>query len=354
MDYIEWCHRVLDSTVEAHSKSGSMRSIGVDEHRIARELFPHLDVMAAEFHPSPERMAILDALRDLVTIGVLDESESGGFYAPSGLLTQLGGDFLPLWRHYCDVRLTEEQEEMLRAVAPMSEATGKDFASVEWVEHPRLLAAVRMDDLDDGWHVAKALDAAGLIHWSPTMGTFKAHITYLGLVWLGKRGETRDAEEMDRLVAEWETTSVEFKRELGTGTVDEKAEMIKDLLALANTQASVPRLLIIGFDPKTHEHVAAPDPAITQDHLEQLVSVYIAPNLIVRYSVVDYRGRSVGRLEVVREPAKLPYAANKELRGMKRVLAVGDWFVRHGSQAEEPTPAERQAIMDEGERARGD
>jgi hypothetical protein len=353
VNYIDWCERVLAATTTAHSKSGSMRSIGVDEHRIAAALFSENDAMASEFHSSAERIAMLDAIRDLTAIGLLDENASQGFYQPSSMLTQLDGDLLPLWRHVCGFRLTAEQEALLRAIAPMSETVDDGFTGVEWVEHDDLLRALACEGLDDAWHVAKALDDAGLIRWSATMGAFKAHVTYRGLVWLRKQGETVEAELIDQLVAEWETTSVEFKRELRTGTVDEKAELVKDLTALANTQASGRRWLIVGFDAKTHEHIAAPDPAISQDHLEQLISAYIEPSLTVRYSATDYRSGTVGKLEVIREAAKLPYVSKRELQA-KRHVSAGQWFVRHGSQVEEPTPAERQAIIEEAARARGE
>jgi len=63
-----------------------------------------------------------------------------------------------------------------------------------------------------------------------------------------------------------------------TNTPDEKAELIKDILALANTHASGRRWLIIGFDPKTHTYSGPPDAKLTQDHLEQLLSPYGRPS----------------------------------------------------------------------------
>ena len=86
---------------------------------------------------------------------------------------------------------------------------------------------------------AKTLDRLRLISWTPTIGMhFTAYITYRGLARLLKRDFTIVSQEIDELLKEWETTSVEFKREVRTDTADEKAEFIKDILALANTQAS--------------------------------------------------------------------------------------------------------------------
>ena len=63
------------------------------------------------------------------------------------------------------------------------------------------------------------------------------YVTYRGFVWEKRRGFTLESRFIDDLVAEWETTSVDFKRQLSLDTMDHKAEFIKDVLSLANTKA---------------------------------------------------------------------------------------------------------------------
>jgi predicted HTH transcriptional regulator len=149
---------------------------------------------------------------------------------------------------------------------------------------------------------------------------------------------------------------VEFKRELHTGTADQKAEFVKDILGLANTKASGRRWLIIGFDDKTYNYHGPPNDAkITQNHIEHLLSAYTSPVVHVKYNVVNYRKGKVGKLEVFRDPAELPYTVAKSVgskaRGGKRI-ETGQVFVRHGSQTEEPTPTELAALIDEAKRAK--
>jgi hypothetical protein len=48
----------------------------------------------------------------------------------------------------------------------------------------------------------------------------------------------QESRFIDDLVAEWETTSVDFKRQLSLDTMDQKAEFVKDILCLVNTKAS--------------------------------------------------------------------------------------------------------------------
>jgi hypothetical protein len=71
---------------------------------------------------------------------------------------------------------------------------------------------------------------------------------------------------------------------------------------------------------------------------------------------LNYRAGRVGKLEVLRDAKKLPYSVAKSLgeksAGDKKRITEGQVFVRHGSQTEPPTDAERRAIEEEGERAR--
>lgn len=208
---------------------------------------------------------------------------------------------------------------------------------MEYVGHERLLVELCWaEGMDLLWPVAEQLERKGLVRRHALMGPSLAlQPSYAGLVWQTRRGYTVEARVLDHLIAEWETTSVDFKREVHTNTASEKAELVKDLLGLGNTQASGQRWLIIGFDPKTHRYSGAPDHKLTQDHLEQILSVYTQPNLGIRYDLVDYRSQPVGKIEVLRDRRRVPYRVKQSVgdkgAGGKRI-EVGQVFVRHGSQ----------------------
>jgi hypothetical protein len=167
---------------------------------------------------------------------------------------------------------------------------------------------------------------------------------------------TVESRFIDDLVREWETTSVEFKQYFYVKSVEQKAEFIKDVLGLANTQASGRRWLIISFNNKTREYFGPPEAHLRQDDLECLIAEYTDPCLELRYEVVDYRKGPVGKLEILRDPKKVPYRVAKslgdKLKGNKKQILQGQIFVRHGSQVEEPTDLELQALLEEGNRAR--
>jgi hypothetical protein len=263
-------------------------------------------------------------------------------------------DCLPLWERICQETLEDEHRDMLRAINTLGIQEATNFAWLKPVTRPLLVAELGWPD-DDQLLIPIAQD---LEQWGYITGIFSMDggmylsASYHGLVWEMRRGFTLESKFIDDLVAEWETTSVDFKRELYTDTADQKAELIKDILSLANTQASGRRWLIIGFDDKTHTYYGPPNPKLTQNHFEQLLRQYTAPMVYVRYEVIAYRAGPVGKLEVLREPKHVPYRVAKSITGYKKKVFQDQIFVRHGSQVEEPTPAELQALVEEGQRAR--
>ena len=189
--------------------------------------------------------------------------------------------------------------------------------------------------------------------WISVAGTVQIQSTFKGLVWETRRGFTLESQFIDDLVAEWETTSVDFKRQLSLDTMDQKAEFVKDIWSLINTKASGRRWFIIGFDDRSHAYFGPPDSRITQNRIEQILARYIAPSVDVLYEAVECRVGRVGKLEVIRDPTKLPYRVKEQMNREKKPPRMpGDLFVRHGSQVERPTDAELLALQEEGDHAR--
>ena len=79
--------------------------------------------------------------------------------------------------------------------------------------------------------------------------------------------------------------------------------------------------------------------------------MYAEPMIQTLYEVVDYRVGKVGRLEVLREQTNLPHRVKRNI-GVRKRITAGQTFVRHGSQIEEPTPLELQALKGDATRAR--
>jgi hypothetical protein len=295
-----------------------------------------------------------DALRELEDVYLIDVRQDH-FYSPSDIGEKHAADKTPLWEALCAKTLKPEQDELLRLVNRKSPRSGPDHAWLEPVDHEALLRELTWPEGIDMLHpVARELDGHHLVRGRFSIGPYmELTARYRGLVWEFRRGFTLESKFIDDLVTEWETTSVEFKRELATKTADQKAELVKDIIALVNTQASGRRFLVIGFDNSTRAYHGPPNAKINQEHIEQLVSEYIEPAVDVRYEVIDYRSGPVGRLEALRDPKKLPYRVKKSV-GDKKRIERGNVFVRHGSLVEKPEPPELKAIVRDGERARAD
>jgi len=358
MDFVDWSSRVLSVLIDLSRKSVQARSIGVTDTELGQAIFGSL-ASQPSFWESKEREAVVDALQRMERLGLVSERHSRYWQA-----TELGheciDDMIPLWEQICQTKLQPDQEQLLRAVNRLSVQEVGEYAWIEEIEGAPVLAELGWPADHEGIGmfsaIATELDHRGLIQDRSAMGGLVAMsflATYKGLVWDTRQAFTRDSKHIDQLVAEWETTSVDFKRELYLDTKDQKAEFVRDVLGLANTQASGRRWLIIGFDDKTRAYHGRPDSKISQNRIETILADYTAPVVEVRYREVGYRAGPVGMLEVIRDSKKLPYKVARELVGeKKRIIAEGQVFVRHGSQNEEPTLAELQAIQEEGDRAR--
>jgi len=69
----------------------------------------------------------------------------------------------------------------------------------------------------------------------------------------------------------------------------------------------------------------------------------------IRYHTVVWETGEVGVIEVLRDPAKIPYRVARDLGNL---ISVGEIYVRHGTQVEQPTPGELAALEAEGRAAR--
>jgi Putative DNA-binding domain len=355
VDFVDWCQIVLQNITALTRGSSHLRSLGARDLEVAQSIFGENLFSQPGFYGSPRHEAVHDALETLAAAKLLEQLSYG--FKPTDLGRIACDDPTSAWEILCTSPqvLDIDHRAVLHAVNSISPQPSDGFAVLAWADRDKLMSELGPAySAELIFRVGQELEKYELVRQIVGAGLQKLDIraTYHGLVWETKRGFVGESRAIDKLVAEWETTSVDFKREMHTDTPDQKAELIKDLIALANTKASGEHLLVIGFDPKTRTYFGPPDPKLTQDHLEQLASAYTEPIVSLRFTKVPYRSGIVGKFEVVRDPEKLPYKVAKQVGGKKRI-DVGQIFVRHGSQVEEPTPAELQALIDEGNRARG-
>ena len=85
------------------------------------------------------------------------------------------------------------------------------------------------------------------------------------------------------LIAKGENENVDFKRELNLNSADEKAEFIKDVIALANS-ASDAGYLIVGVDDSK---LCIGINALEQEKIQQIAYTYIEPAVQLRTELVS-------------------------------------------------------------------
>jgi Divergent AAA domain. len=349
MDYIDWFLKVLTQIVEASRATLQARQFGVSVDEVARALFGADVVDQPGYSQSEQYFNLLHLFEEMKESGLLDGTKIRAHYKLWDSAAGTVQNPIKYWTSDCRIKLECEQEELLRLVNKLSVKTGTNDIYLQTLRVEELLSELKWSDGRTRLLVvANELKERGLIR---RLGV-QWRASYHGLVWETRRGLTINSQFIDGLVQDWETTSVEFKRELHLETADQKAELIKDVIGLANTQVSGRRLLVVGFEDKTRTYYGPPDPKVNQNRLEQIIAEYAEPNIEIQYDVLEYRTGFVATLEVRRESTKLPYRVAKALGFQKRIVD-GQVFVRHGSQVEEPTMAELTALQDEANRAKG-
>jgi hypothetical protein len=300
------------------------------------------------------QQAVWEAVQDLELIDLV-RSDSGGFdlrLTQEGLKVREGVRLETAWPRIAKQHLTAEQEQFLVKLIELSERPSERYAVLEYVQARDVFEALGWptDDIGPFYELPGQLKEVGCadVMAATTGGNVPVRPTYYGIVRATQQVLSAWQATLPDLIDVWETTSVEFKRELSLRKVDDKAEFVRDILALATTQASGDRLMIVGFDPKTRAFAETFNPKVNSDHLEDVLNEYVKPPLQVRLDRVAWASGEVGIIEAVREPAKVPYQVRRDVGP----LHAGQIFVRHGTHVSEPDPEELVSLREEGERAR--
>jgi hypothetical protein len=242
-------------------------------------------------------------------------------------------------------------KEFLAAAVRRSEVRGDRFASMS-----QTTAKEVFEDLGWPWDIARAialtksLETKSCLHAWPTMGgPVGMRVTYVGVVAGTQEEESRDQELLAELLADWETTTVDFKRELNVDTAAGKLDFAHDVLTVANVQGRQRRALVIGFDPKTRAAVTSLDSKITEDRLEDVVNANtIGRRPGVRLRRIPWQGITVGLIEIARDAAALPYRAGETLKEKYG----SDILIRRGTHSAIADADEIADLEDEAARAR--
>lgn len=148
-----------------------------------------------------------------------------------------------------------------------------------------------------------------------------------------------------------EAAKVDFKSEIETGTQEQKADLLKDIDAIANTYDENYKdhgFLIYGIKTKTIVGITTTesDTDKFQNHIEQLLKSYISPMpqiYVIGFETTDKK--KWGAIIIPPRNSK-PYMFFKDVQcsDAKRSRKRGEWFVRRGSTTDAGLPEDLAII----------
>lgn len=338
MKYVDWVEAVLRKTVEATSSALSGRLVGLSE--IRQQL---ADTGSDDANDLDQ--AIWIAIEDLNALGILDvDSIHWVRLTQEARKVRHGASLRSVWPALAGRFLDPDQEAFLQKSVELAEEQHSSYAKVNWVEAADIVAGLGWpDDISIRYGMATALEGEGMVRQRATMGGFVSlRPTFAGVVRATEVAQAEWQDQLKTLVAGGETANVEFKRELALDNDRRKAEFVRDVLALANTNVSGPRYLIVGYEPRELRFHAPVDPNLTQDRMEDILNAWTEGAPGIRFSRVNAAEGSVGVLEILPQGDRIPYRPRK---GQGKTLRPGEVFVRHGSHVEHPTEAEEQELL---------
>lgn len=153
---------------------------------------------------------------------------------------------------------------------------------------------------------------------------------------------------MDELLAalryKSEGTDIDFKSaqyRFNGGSEDNKAEILKDILALANAWRDGPGYILLGFrECRPHPaEVVGISESIDDAQLQQFVNSKVKPKLTFRYEEHLYEEKTVGII-IIPKQKRTFYLAHKYGKLKSNVV-----YVRRGSSTDEAEPPEIAAMM---------
>lgn len=155
---------------------------------------------------------------------------------------------------------------------------------------------------------------------------------------------------LEELRSRGEGSDLDYKAEryvFAKATAEQKSELLKDILALANTQRSGNAYLLMGFrenPPYPAEVIDLPaDGAIDDSRLQQFVNEKLETKLVFRYEEQLFDGKHIAVITVPKQPR--PFYLTKRFGN----LEANTVYVRRGSSTGIATPREiyRMGVADQ-------
>jgi tetratricopeptide (TPR) repeat protein len=148
-----------------------------------------------------------------------------------------------------------------------------------------------------------------------------------------------DEIQVYALIADGESTNVEFKRELDLSIANTKAEFIKDVIALANSAIDAGYMLI-GVD--NYKMIVGSN-GVKEEQIQQILSTYTTPPVNATYESIPMHSVGFVQVEVLTiRPTQKPHSVARSVGNRTQ----NEVFVRHGTVVTDASPDEIIAMRD--------
>ena len=231
MDYVDWVETTMSAVSQKwKGADGNTKLLGLHLSTIIEALGQSGFIKQPNFERTKLIEAVRDALNDLISLGLITDRDKNFFKVTSE------GNKYPLatlsssWSQIMKIFIDQDQECVLQAVAEMGQEIFDGYVCVRDLTGEQVFAhlgwAWDSDGIAKCYALTSQLTDMGLLTRRAYMG---GHIElipkYAGIVRVNRTVDTEQISLLKDLIKEWETTNVDFKRELNLNSDKEKAEL---------------------------------------------------------------------------------------------------------------------------------
>ncbi|WAM31092.1 RNA-binding domain-containing protein [Caldicellulosiruptor naganoensis] len=128
-----------------------------------------------------------------------------------------------------------------------------------------------------------------------------------------------DKYKLKALLESDEGPKLDFKSKLSLETESEKKELVKDVIAIANSRGGR-GYIIFGVEDKTKRIVGINDDNITEEKIQQTISSRCDPPVSIKFEIVEYESKKLGILTIYKSSLR-PH----------QMVQNGVFYIRRGS-----------------------
>lgn len=144
-----------------------------------------------------------------------------------------------------------------------------------------------------------------------------------------------DKYKLKMLLESDEGPKLDFKQSLSLETDGEKKELVKDVIAIANSRGGR-GYIIFGVEDKTKRIVGIKDENISEEKIQQIISSRCDPPVSIKFEIVEYNGKKLGVLTIYKSSLR-PH----------QMVQNGVFYIRRGSTTDVARREEIASMFEE-------